>query len=97
MRYQENFLGAGISALLMSVARLDLEHGLVSLFALVRFLWQAVRVGLLQWAILKAILATSFVEDDKGSYEVYWGLELERHWCYFAHTRAPPLSSVSRR
>ena len=54
------FLCAGTSALLISVAHLFPEFWFVSLFALVPFLWLAIRATLPESVILGCLLATSY-------------------------------------
>jgi apolipoprotein N-acyltransferase len=60
VRFLETFLYAGASALLIAVARLHSDYTFVSLFALVPFLWRAVRAGLVESLVLGAILGTLF-------------------------------------
>ena len=54
------FLCAGSSALLISFAHLYPEYWFVSLFALVPFLWRAIRATLPESVILGCLLATSY-------------------------------------
>lgn len=56
----ESFLYAGSSALLISVAHLYPEFWFVSLFALIPFLWRAIRVSLFESVILGGLLAASY-------------------------------------
>jgi hypothetical protein len=60
IRFLENFLCAGSSALLISGAHLYPEFWFVSLFALIPFLWRAIRVSLFESIILGGLLATSY-------------------------------------
>lgn len=60
IRLLENFLCAGSSALLISAAHLYPEFWFVSLFALIPFLWRAIRVSLFESIILGGLLAASY-------------------------------------
>ena len=60
IRFFESFLCAGSSALLISVAHLYPEFWFVSLFALIPFLWRAIRVSLFESIILGGLLAASY-------------------------------------
>ncbi len=60
IRLLESFLCAGSSALLISVAHLYPELWFVSLFALIPFLWRAIRVSLFESIILGGLLAASY-------------------------------------
>ncbi len=60
IRLLESFLCAGSSALLISVAHLYPEFWFVSLFALIPFLWRAIRVSLFESIILGGLLAASY-------------------------------------
>ncbi|MFC1476219.1 hypothetical protein ACFLQW_04380 [Candidatus Zixiibacteriota bacterium] len=60
IKFLRDFLCAGSSALLISVAHFYPEYWFVSLFALVPFLWRAACVGLLESIVLGGILATSY-------------------------------------
>ena len=60
IRFLESFLCAGSSALLISAAHLYPEFWFVSLFALIPFLWRAIRVSLFESIILGGLLAASY-------------------------------------
>jgi hypothetical protein len=60
IRLLESFLCAGSSALLISAAHLYPEFWFVSLFALIPFLWRAIRVSLFESIILGGLLAASY-------------------------------------
>lgn len=58
--WTESFLCAGSSALLISVAHAYPELWFFSLFALVPFLWRAIRVSLLEAGVLGGMLGLSY-------------------------------------
>ena len=60
LRWVESFLCAGSSALLISVAHVFPELWFFSLFALVPFLWRAIRGNLLESVVLGGMLAVSY-------------------------------------
>jgi hypothetical protein len=60
IRLLESFLCAGSSALLISAAHLYSEFWFVSLFALIPFLWRAIRVSLFESIVLGGLLAASY-------------------------------------
>ncbi|MCK5602278.1 hypothetical protein KAR91_10425 [Candidatus Pacearchaeota archaeon] len=60
VHFFETFLCAGTSALLVAVPCLHPDYAFVSLFALVPFLWRAIRVGLIEALILGALFGTLF-------------------------------------
>ena len=60
VRWTEAFLCAGSSALLISAAHLYPELRFVSLFALVPFLWRAIRASLIESMVLGGLLALSY-------------------------------------
>jgi len=59
-KFLENFICAGSSALLISVALLHPELWFVSLLALIPFLWRATRVSLFESIVLGGVLVTSY-------------------------------------
>lgn len=59
-RLIESFLCAGSSALLIAVVHLHPQFWMLSLFALVPFLWRATKVGVGESVILGALLAASY-------------------------------------
>ncbi len=59
-RYLESILCAWASALLISISHLRPEFWFVSLFALIPFLWRAIRVRLFESVLLGAVLATTY-------------------------------------
>lgn len=60
VRFLEDFVCAGTSALLISTAHLHPHSWPVSLFALIPFLWRAARVSLLEAAVTATVLGTSY-------------------------------------
>ncbi len=70
-RFLTDFLFAGTSGLLLSIAHLYPQYRLVSFFALIPFLWQARRVPLVRSITLGSMLATSFYIVSFPM--IYWG------------------------
>lgn len=60
IRLLENFLCAGTSALLVSIAQLYPEFWFVSLLALIPFLWGVIRANLAAAVVLGVMLATCY-------------------------------------
>lgn len=60
IRLLESFLCAGSSALLISIAHLHPEFWFISLFALIPFLWRAIRVSFFESIVLGGLLAISY-------------------------------------
>lgn len=60
IRVLESFLCAGSSALLISFAHLYPEFWFVALFALIPFLWRAIKTSLFESILLGGLLATSY-------------------------------------
>ena len=61
IRFLEDFVCAGSSALLISLAHLYPELWFVSFLALIPFLWRATRVSPFESVVLGALLATSYL------------------------------------
>jgi len=61
LRWAENFLCAGSSALLISAAHFYGDLWFFSLFALVPFLWRVIRAGLIESLVLGGLLAVSYL------------------------------------
>lgn len=70
-RFLTDFLFAGTSGLLLSIAHLYPQYRLISFFALIPFLWQARQVTLIRSITLGSILATSFYTVSFPM--IYWG------------------------